>query len=115
MYAGINQIMTCAIKLSAAVNTAVTISATWRKEEEALTNTTQLTISDAVPSGESIYQTQLSFHPLQWNTSDGEYSCSADVTPSPLSQFILASVIGTDSIKVEATGECHNTVVGLLG
>ena len=101
-YAGTNFNLTCTIELNTAVDTQVVINSTWRGPLGVPTGTR---VVASAPTGTGVrYQTILMFRPL--NTSDsGNYTCEATVSPSPESQFIIASTAGRGILSVAVQGE----------
>ena len=64
---------------------------------------TRVNASEPTGTG-AIYQSILMFHPL--NTSDsGNYTCEVTVSPSPESQFIIASTPGRGTLFVVVEGK----------
>ena len=107
-YAGSNFNLTCTIQLNTAVNTPVMINSTWRGP---LLIPTGTRVIASAPTGTGArYRTILMFRPL--NTSDsGNYTCEATVSPSPESQFIIASTAGRDTLSVTVQGERIHLVI----
>ena len=107
-YAGTNFNLTCTIELNTAVDTPVVINSTWRGPVVIPTGTR---VVASAPNGTgALNQTILMFHPL--NTSDsGNYTCEATVSPSPESQFIIASTAGRDTLSVAVQGEMIHLVI----
>ena len=102
IYAGTNFNLTCTIELNTAVNTPVVVNSTWHGPMEIPTDT-RVNASEPTGTGAK-YQTILMFRPL--NTSDsGHYTCEATVSPSPESQFIIASTPGRGSLFVAVEGK----------
>ena len=107
-YAGTNFNLTCAIKLNTAVDTTVVINSTWHGP--VVIPTGPRVVASAPTGTGSRYQTILMFCPL--NTSDsGNYTCEATVSPSPESQFIIASTAGRGTLSVTAQGEIIHLVI----
>ena len=101
-YAGTNFTLTCTIELRTAVDTQVVVNSTWR-EPLGIPAGTRVVASAPTGTG-ARYQTILMFRPL--NTSDsGNYTCEVTVSPSPESQFIIASTAGRDTLSVTVQGE----------
>ena len=101
-YAGTNFNLTCTIELNTAVDTPVVINSTWRGPVVIAAGTR---VVASAPTGTGArHQTTLMFCPL--NRSDsGNYTCEATVSPSPESQFIIASTAGRDTLSVTVQGE----------
>ena len=103
-YAGTNFNLTCTIELNTAVlpDTPLVINSTWHGPVVIPTGT-RVIASESTETG-ARYQTVLMFHPL--NTSDsGNYTCEVTVSPSPESQFIIASTAGRNTLSVTVQGE----------
>ena len=101
-YAGTNFNVTCTIELNTAVDTPVVINSTWRGPVMIPTGT-RVVASELTGIG-ARYQTILMFRPL--NTSDsGNYTCEVTVSPSPESQFIIASTAGRGTLSIAVQGE----------
>ena len=101
-YAGTNFNLTYTIELSTAVDTPVVINSTWHGPV-VIAAGTRVVASEPTGTG-ARYQTILMFHPL--NTSDsGNYTCEVTVSPSPESQFIIASTAGMGTLSVAVQGE----------
>ena len=101
-YAGTNFNLTCAIELNTAVDTPVVVNRTWRGPVVIPTGT-RVIASEQTGTG-ARYQSILMFRPL--NTSDsGNYTCEATVSPSPESQFIIASTAGRGTLSVTVQGK----------
>ena len=101
-YAGTNFNLTCTIELNTAVDTPVVVNSTWHGPVVIPTGT-RVVASEPTGTG-ARYQTILMFRPL--NTSDsGNYTCEVTVSPSPESQFIIASTPGRGTLSVAVQGK----------
>ena len=107
-YAGTNFSLTCTIELITAVDTPVVVNSTWHGP---LLIPTGTRVIPSAPTGTGArYLTILMFCPL--NTSDsGNYTCEVTVSPSPESQFIIASTAGRDTLSVAVQCERIHLVI----
>ena len=104
IYAGSVVTLTCRVEVFTAVDTDTTATINWRRDTELLSSGNRISLLDTTPIGLSVYERQLVFSSLAWNTDDGTYTCDGQVFPQPASAFILASESQLDQIALESTG-----------
>ena len=106
LYAGVRFTLTCDIELNNSVNTAVDVSTTWGRSGNVLANGTdgRITFTGTTESGLS-YQTEIVFDPLSndGDEDDGNYTCTAVVTPS--STQYITGVSSTSTRPIDVQGE----------
>ena len=104
LYAGVRFTLTCDIELNNNVNTAVDVSTTWGISGNVLANGTDSRITFSGTTGNGLsYQTEIVFDPLSNDgdeDDDGNYTCTAVVTPSSTQYITGVNSTGTRSIDV---------------
>ena len=107
MDAGIDLTLACTIDLSEMfIDTAVEILISWSTSGVTISTSSILAdVKNNTRESELLYITQLPLGVLVFGSSDGEYTCDANVVPFPESAYILFSARRSDSIRIATTGE----------
>lgn len=104
VYAGSFITINCSIQLTAAVDSQVTVSVVWKKNDAVLQGSPHRMLLGATSTGTtSMYLAQLIFSPMQLSSDNGVYMC--DVTVEAINQFVIATALRSSNISLVATGK----------
>ena len=102
VYAGSFLTINCSILLSSAVDSAVTVSAVWRRDDAVLTTVAHRRVLQPASMGGSLYRAQVVFNPVQLSVDDGQYSCEMVVNAG--SEFVPETRYHSNTIPLHAAG-----------
>lgn len=100
----------CTAEVSGAVDTAVEVTAVWRRGGQVLTSNSRRNITSVTSVRGSVYETTIAVRPLSSTLDGGRYSCEFLVRPYPTSSYILTA-LGTDLLLVNIEGESVSLLI----
>ena len=96
--------LSCIAEVSGTVDTAVAVTAVWRRGGELVTGNSRRNITSVTSVRSSVYETTIAVSPLSSTLDGGHYSCEFLVRPYPTSSYILTA-LETDMLLVNIEGE----------
>ena len=102
VYAGSFLTINCSIELNDAIDSRITVTAIWKRNNNLLNNQTHRTVRAAVSNGNSLYLSQIIFNPVQLGSDDGLYSCEIRINPEE--EFVMNSTVFSRTVSVSAIG-----------
>lgn len=105
VYAGSFMTLNCSFQLSNAVDSLMTVTIEWKKDNVPLTNSGSRWVSEAslMNSSSNVYLSQVIFSPVQLGSDDGVYSCEAVLSAD--TNFVLsAGLYSINNVTLNATG-----------
>lgn len=103
VYAGSFITFNCSAQLSSAVDSPVTVTAVWKRNDILFTSSAHRMVSDVSMIGNSsLYLAEVFFNPVQLNTDDGAYVC--EITVDTEIEFVVNTGLISNNLRLRARG-----------
>ena len=113
--AGSNLTFTIAISVDSYVDTPHTVSVSWARNGNILTNGGRITVSDVFNTNYlNLYQAQLIFSSLSSTTDSGMYTTSASVNSVSSNPYVTTALPTTETINITVNGKKSTNALVIL-